>query len=61
MYKRQVYAFGFALQRAREAVVSKLLERTAQTVAQLNQRVQSASGAPALEPGAAGDLSLIHI
>ncbi|PNM83033.1 phosphate acyltransferase PlsX [Achromobacter xylosoxidans] len=26
------YAFGFALQRAREAVVSKLLERTAQTV-----------------------------
>ncbi|EGP45160.1 putative phosphate acyltransferase [Achromobacter insuavis AXX-A] len=50
-----VYAFGFALQRAREAVVSKLLERTAQTVAQLNQRVQSASGAPALEPGAAGD------
>ena len=50
-----VYAFGFALQRAREAVVSKLLERTAQTVAQLNQRVQSASSAPALEPGAAGD------
>ena len=37
------YAFGFALQRAREAVVSKLLERTAQTVAQINQRVQSAS------------------
>ncbi|MFA1634360.1 phosphate acyltransferase PlsX [Achromobacter ruhlandii] len=49
------YAFGFALQRAREAVVSKLLERTAQTVAQINQRVQSASGASALESGAAGD------
>jgi glycerol-3-phosphate acyltransferase PlsX len=49
------YAFGFALQRAREAVVSKLLERTAQTVAQINQRVQSASGVSALEPGAAGD------
>lgn len=49
------YAFGFALQRAREAVVSKLLERTAQTVAQINQRVQSASGASALESGVAGD------
>ena len=49
------YAFGFALQRAREAVVSKLLERTAQTVAQINQRVQSGSSASALEPGVAGD------
>ncbi|MFJ1301282.1 phosphate acyltransferase PlsX [Pseudomonadota bacterium AL_CKDN230030165-1A_HGKHYDSX7] len=34
------YSYGFALQRAREAVVSKLLERTAQTVAQINERVQ---------------------
>lgn len=31
------YAFGFALQRARDAVLSKLLERTAQTIAQINQ------------------------
>lgn len=50
-----VYAFGFALQRAREAVVSKLLERTAQTVAQLNQRAQSASDVSAHEPDTAGD------
>lgn len=50
-----VYAFGFALQRAREAVVSKLLERTAQTVAQLNQRAQSASDISAHEPDTAGD------
>jgi len=48
------YSYGFALQRAREAVVSKLLERTAQTVALITQRVQlgeAASGAPE----AAGD------
>jgi phosphate acyltransferase len=31
------YASGFALQRARDAVLSKLLERTAQTIAQINQ------------------------
>ncbi|KCV28111.1 fatty acid/phospholipid synthesis protein PlsX, partial [Bordetella pertussis H934] len=46
------YAFGFALQRAREAVASKLLERTAQTVAQITKRVQSGE---AVAPGAAGD------
>ncbi|AZY48614.1 phosphate acyltransferase PlsX [Bordetella avium] len=34
------YAYGFALQRARGAVASKLLERTAQTVAQIRERVQ---------------------
>lgn len=34
------YAYGFALQRAREAVASRLLERTAQTVAQITERVQ---------------------
>ncbi|WP_125117857.1 phosphate acyltransferase PlsX [Bordetella trematum] len=32
------YAYGFALQRAREAVLSKLLDRTAQTMAQITQR-----------------------
>ena len=37
------YAFGFALQRARDAVLSKLLERTAQTVAQITQRVHQDS------------------
>ncbi|SAI09542.1 glycerol-3-phosphate acyltransferase PlsX [Bordetella ansorpii] len=45
-----VYAYGFALQRAREAVASKLLERTARAVAQITMRVQSGEGAP----GAAG-------
>jgi len=35
------YAFGFALQRAREAVASGLLERTATAVAQMTQAVQS--------------------
>ena len=45
-----VYAYGFALQRAREAVVSKLLERTARAVAQITMRVQSGEGAS----GAAG-------
>lgn len=44
-----VYGYGFALQRAREAVVSKLQERTAEIVALINQRVQmgeAASSAP---------------
>ncbi|WP_066132525.1 phosphate acyltransferase PlsX [Bordetella ansorpii] len=45
-----VYAYGFALQRAREAVASKLLERTARAVAQITMRVQSGEAAP----GAAG-------
>jgi len=35
------YAFGFALQRAREAVASGLLERTATAVAQMTRAVQS--------------------
>ena len=50
-----VYAFGFALQRAREAVVSKLLERTAQTVAQITKRVQSGDRPSAASPNVAGD------
>ena len=50
-----VYAYGFALQRAREAVVSKLLERTAQTVAQITKRVQSGEGAAAPSRNVAGD------
>ncbi|CAM3954432.1 phosphate acyltransferase PlsX [Bordetella tumulicola] len=44
-----VYGYGFALQRAREAVISKLQERTAEIVALINQRVQmgeAASSAP---------------
>lgn len=48
------YSYGFALQRAREAVVSKLLERTAQTVALITQRVQMGEAAPGA-PEAAGD------
>ena len=47
-----IYAYGFALQRAREAVVSKLLERTAQAVAQITKRHQACSETAA--PGAAG-------
>jgi glycerol-3-phosphate acyltransferase PlsX len=35
------YAFGFALQHAREAVVNKLLQRTAHTVAQITQPSRS--------------------
>ncbi|KAG1313222.1 hypothetical protein G6F63_016223 [Rhizopus arrhizus] len=50
-----VYAYGFALQRAREAVVSKLLERTAQTVAQITKRVQSGEGAATPSRNVAGD------
>ena len=42
---------------AREAVVSKLLERTAQTVAQITRRVQSGDGASAPAPNAAGDIA----
>ncbi|OZI80107.1 phosphate acyltransferase PlsX [Bordetella genomosp. 2] len=49
-----VYAYGFALQRAREAVVSKLQERTAQAVALITQRVQMGEAA-AGAPEAAGD------
>ena len=45
------YAFGFALQRAREAVASGLLERTAAAVAQMTQAVQACE--PARAP--AGD------
>lgn len=48
------YAYGFALQRAREAVVSKLQERTAQTIALINQRVQLGEAAPGASK-AAGD------
>jgi glycerol-3-phosphate acyltransferase PlsX len=47
-----VYAYGFALQRAREAVVSKLLERTARAVAQITKRHQACGDSAA--PGAAG-------
>jgi glycerol-3-phosphate acyltransferase PlsX len=47
-----VYAYGFALQRAREAVVSKLLERTARAVAQITKRHQACGAATA--PGEAG-------
>jgi glycerol-3-phosphate acyltransferase PlsX len=50
-----VYAYGFALQRAREAVVSKLLERTAQTVAQITKRVQSGDVPSAPPQNVAGD------
>jgi len=51
------YAFGFALQRAREAVVSKLLARTAHTVSQITRRVHTGEVAPitALTRGA-GDI-----
>jgi glycerol-3-phosphate acyltransferase PlsX len=42
-----VYAYGFALRRAREAVASKLLERTARAVARITQSVQSGSGGAA--------------
>ena len=48
------YAYGFALQRAREAVVSKLLERTAQTVVLITQRSQLGDAA-AGETAAAGN------
>ena len=48
------YAFGFALQRAREAVASKLLDRTAQAVAQLTRSVQVPPVVQALPP-AVGD------
>ncbi|ALM86976.1 phosphate acyltransferase PlsX [Bordetella sp. N] len=48
------YAFGFALQRAREAVASKLLERIMQSVAQIHQSVHTNS-VPAALPRAAGD------
>lgn len=41
-----VYAYGFALQRAREAVASKLQERTAQAIALISQRVQMGEVAP---------------
>ncbi|MGE8635088.1 MAG: phosphate acyltransferase, partial [Achromobacter piechaudii] len=41
--------------RAREAVVSKLLERTAQTVAQITKRVQSEEGAATPPANVAGD------
>lgn len=47
-----VYAYGFALQRAREAVVSKLLERTARAVAQITKRHQACGETTA--SGAAG-------
>lgn len=51
-----VYAYGFALQRAREAVASKLLERTARAVAQITLRVQSGETAAAASASeAAGD------
>jgi len=51
-----VYAYGFALQRAREAVASKLLERTARAVAQITLRVQSGeTAAAAAASEAAGD------
>ncbi|ARP95887.1 phosphate acyltransferase PlsX [Bordetella genomosp. 13] len=46
-----VYAYGFALQRAREAVASKLLERTAHAVAQITMRVQSGDTAPGAAAG----------
>jgi phosphate acyltransferase len=48
-----VYAFGFALQRAREAVASRLLERIMQSVAQIHQSVHT-NNVAAL-PRAAGD------
>jgi glycerol-3-phosphate acyltransferase PlsX len=49
-----VYAYGFALQRAREAVASKLLERTAEAIALISQRVQMGEVAPGA-PESAGD------
>jgi glycerol-3-phosphate acyltransferase PlsX len=49
-----VYAYGFALQRAREAVASKLLQRMAEAVAQITKRVQ-ASDEAAAETNEAGD------
>ncbi len=49
-----VYSYGFALQRAREAVASKLLERTAHAVAQITKREQ-VSGEVAGVPDEAGD------
>jgi len=49
-----VYAYGFALQRAREAVASKLLERTAHAVAQITKREQASNEVMAV-PAGAGD------
>ena len=46
-----VYAYGFALQRAREAVASKLLERTALAVAQITKSHQASSEAASGEAG----------
>jgi glycerol-3-phosphate acyltransferase PlsX len=48
------YAYGFALQRAREAVVSKLLERTMQSMAQITRGAQI-NNAAATQPHAAGE------
>jgi glycerol-3-phosphate acyltransferase PlsX len=48
------YAFGFALQRAREAVVSKLLERTMQSMALITQGAHI-NDAAASVPRAAGE------
>jgi glycerol-3-phosphate acyltransferase PlsX len=49
------YAFGFALQRAREAVVSKLLERTNQSMAQITRQGININDAAVSLPRAAGD------
>jgi len=52
------YAYGFALQRAREAVVSGLLDRTASTVAQITKQAQSGAAAQpvAFSPEAGGEV-----
>ncbi|OZI59657.1 phosphate acyltransferase PlsX [Bordetella genomosp. 11] len=49
------YAFGFALQRAREAVASKLLERTNQSMAQIRQQGIPINPAAVPMPRAARD------
>jgi glycerol-3-phosphate acyltransferase PlsX len=49
------YAFGFALQRAREAVVSRLLARTAQTLTQITQSVNTVDLPAATPPRITGE------
>jgi glycerol-3-phosphate acyltransferase PlsX len=52
-----VYAYGFALQNAREAVVSKLLDRTTQTITLIRQQQQrdASNNAEPMLPRASGD------
>ncbi len=55
------YAFGFALERAREAVASKLLERTVLAVAQITATVHAAPPVAASAVVVAGDAPIYGI